>query len=634
MVCCLGALAAEEAGATSSELPAVEQEPAAAAEVTDEAVAAAPNVAALPALPDRNETTRTISNDHASLTISSLRGGIETFRLTGIHAIEIPEWRQTPGAEVAPEEDLPVLGPKNPLRSWDPKRPTTDLHSYVASFQLKEEQSVRHGPLEGSWQWLDSANERVLALQHQTETLRYTITYILADDAPKVMVDYRIDNLAEEAQTGRPAVYALTGIYQDDPLGEGYDLRLVTSQLGIGGEFDNETFPGPLKSESLLNYDDQKFWNINETDFVAFKSRFFAAMWQPLGMSVTQTSTTGAAGSVTAQSSDDGVDVLNALSASPAVATTTGAEGVVSYNLFGYTGKRQDPQAKLLAVFHNGQGGEITIPQNASLNTQWEISIAEMTDDSLAPLPIIEQQIKYTDWFYRFFRILVAPLAAVLGLIESIVQNYGVALIVFVVLIKGALHKLNVKQQSSMIKMQKIAPKLKDIQNRYSNDRQTMAMKQMELFKKEGVSPMGGCLPIFIQMPIFVALYQMLRHSAEMRGHSFLWVNDLTLPDQFLPLGFTLPFMSSEFTLNILPLLYMAITLWMGLSNKVPEDASDQQKMMAKVMRWIPVLFAIIFYNMPSGLVLYFTCSALIGTIEMKYIRKRLGVNGGGMPTM
>ena len=135
-------------------------------------------------------------------------------------------------------------------------------------------------------------------------------------------------------------------------------------------------------------------------------------------------------------------------------------------------------------------------------------------------------------------------------------------------------------------------------------------------------------------MPIFISLYQMLRHSAEMRGHGFLWVNDLTLPDQLIPLGFSLPFMAGPLTLNVLPLIYMAITLWMGFSNKVPENASEQQQSMAKIMRWIPIVFAIIFYNMPSGLVLYFTCSALIGTIEMRYIRRKLGVDGGGMPTM
>ena len=111
-----------------------------------------------------------------------------------------------------------------------------------------------------------------------------------------------------------------------------------------------------------------------------------------------------------------------------------------------------------------------------------------MTNESLEPFSAVEQQIKYTDAYYRFFRILVAPLALLLGILVTVVQNYGIALIVLVLIVKGLLHKFNVKQQTSMIKMQKIGPKLKEIQNRYANDRQTLAMKQMELFKKEGVA--------------------------------------------------------------------------------------------------------------------------------------------------
>ena len=180
-------------------------------------------------------------------------------------------------------------------------------------------------------------------------------------------------------------------------------------------------------------------------------------------------------------------------------------------------------------------------------------------------------------------------------------------------------------------KMQKLGPQLKALQDRYGHDRQQAAMKQMELFKKEGVNPVGGCLPILLQMPVFIALYQAFRHSADLRGQGFLWVRDLTLPDQVLHLfdlgGFS-------FTINPLPLLYIAVMLFISIRTKLPAGAqmNEQAVMMQKMMRWLPVVFGVIFYNMPAGLVLYFVCSAIIGSMEMAWIRKKLGMNVA--PTM
>ena len=241
----------------------------------------------------------------------------------------------------------------------------------------------------------------------------------------------------------------------------------------------------------------------------------------------------------------------------------------------------------------------------------------------LALLSPSEQRIQYTDWFHNFFKILAQFLTWCLSLIVMVVRNYGVAVVVLTVLIKLALHRLTFKQQASMMKMQQLAPQVKALQEQYKNNRQQLGMKQMELYKKHGVSPFGGCLPMLLQIPIFIALYQCFSHSAEMRGESFLWVNDLTLPD--LVFGFSSPWLS-WLTINPLPLMYIAATIWMSFSTKMPTGGDPQQEQIAKMMRWLPVIFGVIFYNMPAGLVLYFTVNAILSTIEMRLVKRKLAL--------
>jgi YidC/Oxa1 family membrane protein insertase len=256
-----------------------------------------------------------------------------------------------------------------------------------------------------------------------------------------------------------------------------------------------------------------------------------------------------------------------------------------------------------------------------------------MRSEDLDTLSVAEQRLQYTDGFHRFFRVLSDILAWMLLALASIPGvGYGLGVILLTILIKAALHRTTFKQQKSMLGMQKLAPELKRIQEQYKSDPQQRNAKTMELWKKHGVNPLGGCLPIFIQMPIFIALYQAFSHVAELRGESFLWIDDLTLPDQIL---YLFPIGSFNVTLNILPIVYIIISLYMTFSNKPPENTgggNEQAAQMMKMMRWMPVMFGFIFYNMPSGLVLYFAMSALISTIELKYIRKKLG--GSGTPVM
>jgi YidC/Oxa1 family membrane protein insertase len=263
------------------------------------------------------------------------------------------------------------------------------------------------------------------------------------------------------------------------------------------------------------------------------------------------------------------------------------------------------------------------VAAGADATYRWNITGSSMRKDALARLTDAEQRTEFTDGYYRFFKSLAKLLAFFLNGIYLVVRNYGVALIVLTFLLKLALHRFTFKQQASMLKMQKLAPEMKALQEKYKNDRAQVGAKTMELYKKHGVNPLSGCLPMFIQMPMFMALYQVFTHAADFRGSSFLWIKDLTLEDAVWGLDY--PYLH-WLTINPLALIYIGVTLWMSFQHKVPENADPQQAQMQKMMRYMPLLFGVIFYHMPAGLVLYFTVNAILSTIEIKMVKKKLGI--------
>ncbi len=176
--------------------------------------------------------------------------------------------------------------------------------------------------------------------------------------------------------------------------------------------------------------------------------------------------------------------------------------------------------------------------------------------------------------------------------------NYGIAIILVTVLQKIAFHPLTVKSLRSMRAMQEIQPKIQAIQERYKNNPQKKQEETMALYRKYGVNPMGGCLPMLVQIPIFIALYNALSSSVEMWQAHFLWIHDLTQPDSL----FTLTVWGGyEFHANVLALL-MGVSMW--VQQKMSPPAGDPRQ--AQMMLWMmPILFTFMFWNFPSGLVLY-----------------------------
>ncbi|MEE9584220.1 MAG: membrane protein insertase YidC [Candidatus Brocadiales bacterium] len=201
----------------------------------------------------------------------------------------------------------------------------------------------------------------------------------------------------------------------------------------------------------------------------------------------------------------------------------------------------------------------------------------------------------------------------------SRIPNYGVDIIILTFLVKALLFPLTRKSQVSMLKMQKLQPQLKQLQEKYKNDKKRMGQEQMALFKKQGVNPMTGCLPIVLQLPIFYALFRTLQLSFEMRQAPFaLWIDDLSRPDMLYTMSSPLPFLGDH--INALPVIMaLASIVQMRLMPSNPDPKVQQQQ---QLMKYMPIMFAFILYHMPSGLLLYWTVSTILSVGEQLLIRR------------
>lgn len=192
--------------------------------------------------------------------------------------------------------------------------------------------------------------------------------------------------------------------------------------------------------------------------------------------------------------------------------------------------------------------------------------------------------------------------------------GYGWTIVLITVLLRVAFWPLTAASTRSMKRMQALGPEVKALKEKYKDDPQKFTQKQMELWKKNKVNPMSGCLPMVIQMPVFFGFYSMLRSAIELRGAHFLWVADLTKPDTvFILPGINLP-------LNLLPLLMVGVMVWQAhLQPPSPGMDPNQQK----IMRYMPLIFLLIFYNYASGMALYMTVSTALGILQMQLINKQ-----------
>ena len=218
---------------------------------------------------------------------------------------------------------------------------------------------------------------------------------------------------------------------------------------------------------------------------------------------------------------------------------------------------------------------------------------------------------------------LVAPLIlGVLGFLGGLLGNYGVAIIATTLCIRLALFPLSKKSQVSMYKMQQLGPKITALRERYKDDQQKFGMEQMRLFRENKINPLSGCLPMLMQMPIFIAMYSVFEMSVDLRGKRFLWM-ELHEPDKLVDWagGFVIPLISLNLdAFNLLPII-MTIT-WFLQSWYAPRSPDPQMAAQQKMMLAMPVVFGLMCYNLASGLSLYFFVNSLLSMTEQKLIKK------------
>ena len=222
--------------------------------------------------------------------------------------------------------------------------------------------------------------------------------------------------------------------------------------------------------------------------------------------------------------------------------------------------------------------------------------------------------------FGKYFGFFAKALLLAMNWVHDVTRlGYGWVIVLITLLLRGIFWPLMARSTRSMKRMQALAPEMAALKEKYKDDMQKFTQKQWELYRKHKVSPMSGCLPMAIQMPVFIGFYTMIRSAIELRGAHFLWVADLTKPDTlFMIPGLTfIPFISTPAGLpfNLLPLLMGGAMLWQS-HLQPPSPGMDPTQ--AKMMRYMPLMFLLFLYTYSAGLALYMTVSTLLGVLQTK----------------
>ena len=258
---------------------------------------------------------------------------------------------------------------------------------------------------------------------------------------------------------------------------------------------------------------------------------------------------------------------------------------------------RKDSQGNYIIGF---TGPALNVPAGASAETSAILYAGPKTQDNLEALsPGLDLTVDYGIlWF------LAKPIFWLLGHIHTLLGNWGWSIIVLTIIIKLGFFPLSAASYRSMARMRAVSPKLQALKEQFGDDRQKMSQAMMELYKKEKINPLGGCLPILVQMPVFLALYWVLLESVEMRQAPWLlWITDLSIKDPFF----------------ILPIIMGATMFIQQQLNPTPPDP-----MQAKVMKMMPIIFTFFFLWFPAGLVLYWVVNNVLSIAQQWYITRKI----------
>ena len=378
--------------------------------------------------------------------------------------------------------------------------------------------------------------------------MEVTKTYVFREGEYLIDVEYRVVNRSAEAWTVSRYEQLQRAVTGDESSG-GFTNPERYSFFGIG-------FYNPEDKFEKLDFDDiadDPYDKSTSGGWLAMIQHYFFTAWIPPAEEVTRYSTQALGG--------DGTRRYIARGVSPARQLGPGQEAVFSSRL--YLGPKLQDR-----------------------------------------IPEIAEGLEYTV-NYGIFTVFSKPLFWLLSKIHSVVGNWGWAIVILTILIKAAFFKLTEAQYRSTARMRKLQPRIEQLKERYGDDRQRMSQAMMEMYKKEKVNPLGGCLPILVQIPIFIALYWVLLESVELRQAPFiLWIDNLSVRDPY-------------FILPALNAIFMFAT--QRLTPMVGMDPLQQ-----KMMTAMPIVFSIMFAFFPAGLVLYWATNAGLSLAQQYYITRKI----------
>jgi YidC/Oxa1 family membrane protein insertase len=276
----------------------------------------------------------------------------------------------------------------------------------------------------------------------------------------------------------------------------------------------------------------------------------------------------------------------------------------------------------VIKVFEAHLGIGFPVPVSQVYSDSFTVYLGPMSISDLSRMKVgLEDLVMNRDWYEELFRPIsrwiVLPAFTAL---HKFIPNYGFVIILFSILVKLLLHPLTKRSYESMSKMQIISPKMTELREKYKNDPQRLNTEMMKLYKEHGVNPLGGCLPMLLQMPLLFALFIVFRSTIQLRGEPFIgWITDLSRPDA-LALPFSLPLLGD--TIHVLPFLMGLTMIWQ--SRMTVTD--PKQKAMTYFM---PVFLIFIFYSLPSGLNLYYAVFNLLSMIQTKMIKDKMDAQNG-----
>ena len=217
------------------------------------------------------------------------------------------------------------------------------------------------------------------------------------------------------------------------------------------------------------------------------------------------------------------------------------------------------------------------------------------------------------------FDFLAKPFLWIMNQIYKVIPNYGIAIIILTLITKIILFPLGNKSYKSMNDMKRMQPLMTEIREKYKDDKKKMNEETMALYRTYKINPMGGCLPMVVQLPVFFALYRMLYQAIELRHAPFFgWINDLSAPDRLFQFGFSIPFMEPPYGI---PVLTIVMGATMFLQQKMSPPPGDPTQ--AKLMMFMPLIFTVIFINFSAGLVLYWLINNIFSIAQQYYIQKK-----------